>query len=110
MSKDVPVMTGEWVDKVWEKSKHENVHATDAPFSRYRCPALLGLNITVSQLSKKDRVRFFFNITSVSGNQRCSVLVLFVVFVNFLNIIFQIMCLRKVVIFVAFMNHVDVCL
>ena len=59
MSKDVPVMTGEWVDKVWEKSKHENVHATDAPFSRYRCPALLGLNITVSQLSKKDRVRFF---------------------------------------------------
>ena len=27
MTKDVPVMTGEWVDKVWEKSKHENVHA-----------------------------------------------------------------------------------
>ena len=50
--KDVPVMTDEWVDKVWEKSKHENVHATDATFSRYKCPPLLGLNITVSQLGK----------------------------------------------------------
>ena len=67
MTKDVPVMTGEWVDKVWEKSKHENVHATDPPFSRYRCPALLGLNITVSQLSKKDRDLIKKSIESHGG-------------------------------------------
>ena len=36
MSKDVPVMTAEWVEKVWEKSKHENCHATDPQFTRFR--------------------------------------------------------------------------
>ncbi len=55
VSKEIPIMTADWIDQVWEKGRHENVHATDPQFSRYKCPALMGLNITVSQLNKKDR-------------------------------------------------------
>ena len=54
-SKDVPIMTGDWIDQVWEKSKHGPVHATDPPFSRYKCPVLQGLRITISQLMRNDR-------------------------------------------------------
>ena len=55
MSKDVPIMTSDWIVQVWEKSKHDPVHATDPQFSRYKCPALQGLNITISQLVRTDR-------------------------------------------------------
>ena len=55
IQKEVPVMTEEWIDLVWDKSRNKMCHATDSEFSRYKCPSLLGLNITVSQLGKKDR-------------------------------------------------------
>ena len=55
VAREVSIMTSEWVEKVWEKGKHDPVHATDPQFTRYKCPSLLGLNITVSQLGRKDR-------------------------------------------------------
>ena len=55
VSKDVPIMTSDWINQVWEKSKHDPVHATDPQFSRYKCPALHGLSITISQLIRQDR-------------------------------------------------------
>ena len=45
-------MTSEWIEAVWSKAKHANVHATDKEFVRYKCPALKGLTITVSQMYK----------------------------------------------------------
>ena len=29
VKKDIPVMTQEWVQQVWERGKEENIHATD---------------------------------------------------------------------------------
>ncbi len=55
VEKDIPIMTLDWVEQVWEKGKHEAIHATDPQFLRYRCPALLGLSITISQLVRSDR-------------------------------------------------------
>ena len=55
VSKEIPIMTADWINQVWEKSKHNPVHATDPQFSRYKCPALQGINITVSQLMRQDR-------------------------------------------------------
>ena len=52
MAKDIPVMTSDWVDAVWSRAKHANLHATDKEFIRYKCPALKGLVITISQLYK----------------------------------------------------------
>ena len=43
-------MTEEWVSLVWEKGKEENVHATDSQFSKHKCPALMGITFTVSQV------------------------------------------------------------
>ena len=34
VAKDVPIMTSDWLLQVWEKSKHDPVHATDPQFSR----------------------------------------------------------------------------
>ncbi len=53
--KEVPIFTDEWLDKVWEVGKHENVHARDKRFLRYSCPALKGLVICVSQMPRKDK-------------------------------------------------------
>ena len=50
VKKDIPVMTEEWVSLVWEKGKEENVHATDSQFSKHKCPALMGITFTVSQV------------------------------------------------------------
>ena len=50
VKKDIPVMTEEWVTLVWEKGKEENVHATDSQFSKHKCPALMGITFTVSQV------------------------------------------------------------
>ena len=52
IAKEIPVMTSEWIEAVWSKAKHANVHATDKEFVRYKCPALKGLTITVSQMYK----------------------------------------------------------
>ena len=35
VSKDVPIMTSDWILQVWEKSKHDAVHAADPQFSRF---------------------------------------------------------------------------
>ena len=55
--KDIPVMTHAWVDAVWERSgkrtKKASLHATDPQFSRYKCPALMGIIFTVSQMNRK---------------------------------------------------------
>ena len=48
-------MTAEWVQQVWERGEHENIYATDPIFTRYKCPALMGLMLTVSQMGKKDK-------------------------------------------------------
>ena len=43
VEKEVPIMVLDWIQHVWEKSKHDPVHATDPQFSRYKCPALQGI-------------------------------------------------------------------
>ena len=48
-------MTEEWVEQVWEKGMHQNIHATDPTFTRYKCQALMGLTLTVSQMGRKDK-------------------------------------------------------
>jgi topoisomerase (DNA) II binding protein 1 len=48
-------MTAEWITQVWEKGKHDNIHATDPTFTRYKCPALMGLTLTVSQMGRKEK-------------------------------------------------------
>ena len=48
-------MTDEWVAQVWEKGMHQNIHATDPTFTRYKCPALMGLTLTVSQMGRKEK-------------------------------------------------------
>lgn len=55
VAKEIPIMTDEWVEQVWERGRHENVRAGDAQFAKYKCPALKGLTITVSQMNKKDK-------------------------------------------------------
>ena len=40
VSKEIPIFTSEWIDKVWEIGQHENIRATDKRFFRYSCPAL----------------------------------------------------------------------
>lgn len=67
VAKEVPIMTADWIDTVWEKSKHDSVHAVDPQFSRYKCPSLMGLTITVSQLGKKDRDLLKKSIESHGG-------------------------------------------
>lgn len=55
VDKEVPIMTTDWISQVWEKGKHDSVHATDPQFSRYKCPSLQGLVVTISQLVKNER-------------------------------------------------------
>merc|ERR1712126_793192 len=55
VKKEIPIMTDEWVTQVWEKGMHQNIHATDPTFTRYKCPALMGLTLTVSQMGRKDK-------------------------------------------------------
>ena len=54
--------------QVWEKSKHEYIHATDPIFTRYKCPVLQGLCITVSQYGKKDRELLKKSVESHGGS------------------------------------------
>ena len=60
-------MTYDWVLKVWEKGRHENVHATDPQFTRFKCPALMGITFTVSQMNKKDKELLRRSIESHGG-------------------------------------------
>ena len=60
-------MTAEWVQQVWEKGKHDNIYATDPTFTRYKCPALMGLTLTVSQMNRKDKELIKRSIESHGG-------------------------------------------
>ncbi len=53
--KEVPIFTEEWLEKLWEVGKHENIRAEDKRFLRYACPALKGLVICVSQMARRDK-------------------------------------------------------
>ena len=67
VSKEIPIMTNEWVTQVWERGKHDNIHATNPTFTRYKCPALMGLTLTVSQMGKKDKEILKKSIESHGG-------------------------------------------
>ena len=67
VDKEIPIMTEEWIEQVWERGKHESVKAGDAQFAKYKCPALKGLNITVSQMSRKDKELLKKSIESHGG-------------------------------------------
>jgi len=53
----IPVMTSDWVEEVWRTSSCTSalITATEARFSCHLCPALLGLTVTITNLSKEDR-------------------------------------------------------
>jgi len=55
VEKEIPVMTKEWVEEVWKVSCNDYVTAIDARFSTHRCPALLGVTVSVSQIDKADK-------------------------------------------------------
>ncbi|XP_071748981.1 DNA topoisomerase 2-binding protein 1-A [Lepeophtheirus salmonis] len=67
VEKEIPIMTEEWVRNVWKKSQNDNVAATDGQFSRFKCPALMGLNISVSQMNPKDKDLLKKSIESHGG-------------------------------------------
>ena len=58
-------MTEEWVSLVWEKGKEENVHATDSQFSKHKCPALMGITFTVSQVPSVLLLYNLWDLTSL---------------------------------------------
>jgi len=55
VGKEIPCMVPGWVEEVWRVSQEEIINATDPRFVAYRCPALLGVTICVSQLNKSDK-------------------------------------------------------
>eukprot|EP00092_Neocalanus_flemingeri_P010154 GFUD01010944.1.p1 GENE.GFUD01010944.1~~GFUD01010944.1.p1 ORF type:complete len:1552 (+),score=561.52 GFUD01010944.1:76-4731(+) len=55
VGKETPCMLPRWVEEVWKVSKTELVTAVDPRFSSHRCPALLGVTVSVSQLNRADK-------------------------------------------------------
>ncbi|XP_076054847.1 mutagen-sensitive 101 isoform X2 [Oratosquilla oratoria] len=56
--REIPVMTGEWVNAVWEAVQRddcEDIFATDQRFSIYTCAVFKGLIICVSQMNRKEK-------------------------------------------------------
>ena len=53
----MPVMTTQWLDKVWAVSTSEPglVSGVDKRFSSLKCPPLLGLTVCVTGLERQDR-------------------------------------------------------
>jgi len=52
---ETPVMTTQWIHQVWKASSRDLVSAVDPKFSKYKCPAFLGLSVSVSQLNREDK-------------------------------------------------------
>ena len=52
---EIPCMLPRWVGDVWKVSSMELVTAVDPRFSSHRCPAMLGVTVSVSQLSRTDK-------------------------------------------------------
>ncbi len=65
--KEIPIYTAEWLEKLWEAGKDENVRADDKRFLRYACPALKGLVVCISQMSRKDKETLRRKIESHGG-------------------------------------------
>jgi topoisomerase (DNA) II binding protein 1 len=56
VSKEIPVMTAGWLREVWRSSGATTaVTATEPRFSSFRCPALLGVTVSVSKMGKEDK-------------------------------------------------------
>ncbi|KAK6180631.1 hypothetical protein SNE40_008642 [Patella caerulea] len=61
------IMSPEWVQAVWEKSRSRHVHASDDQFSKYRCPLFKGFCISVSGLPQDERKEIRKLIESEGG-------------------------------------------
>ena len=56
VEKETPIMTVGWVKEVWKAScATTTVTAQDPKFSVHRCPALLGVVVSVSKMAKDDK-------------------------------------------------------
>eukprot|EP00092_Neocalanus_flemingeri_P040838 GFUD01044457.1.p1 GENE.GFUD01044457.1~~GFUD01044457.1.p1 ORF type:complete len:510 (+),score=168.37 GFUD01044457.1:65-1594(+) len=55
VEKETPCMLPKWVEEVWKLSTCQLVSAVEPRFIRYRCPALLGVTVSVSQLNRADK-------------------------------------------------------
>jgi len=56
VKKEVPCMLPDWIEEVWKLSQNDpTVSAVDSRFINHRCPPLLGVTITVSQLNRADK-------------------------------------------------------
>jgi len=55
VQKEIPCMLPSWIEEVWKVSSKELVTSVDPRFSSFRCPALLGVTVSVSQLNKADK-------------------------------------------------------
>ncbi|CDW60090.1 BRCT and PTCB-BRCT domain containing protein [Trichuris trichiura] len=55
---NIPIVTPRWVLESWKRRHDRNFHASDASFlNEFKCPAFLGLTITVSGLPMEERTR-----------------------------------------------------
>ncbi|KAI8789482.1 DNA topoisomerase 2-binding protein 1-B [Biomphalaria glabrata] len=61
------IMVKEWVFKVWEVSQTRHIFATDDMFTKYSCPAFLGLTIVVSGFTVGEKNKMRNLITSYGG-------------------------------------------
>ena len=55
VEKEIPCMLPRWVEEVWRVSSNEIVTGVDPRFIIHRCPALLGVTVSVSQLNRADK-------------------------------------------------------
>ncbi|KFD62206.1 hypothetical protein M514_12830 [Trichuris suis] len=55
---NIPIVTPRWVLESWKRRHDRNFHASDVSFlNDFKCPAFLGLTITVSGLPLEERTR-----------------------------------------------------
>lgn len=55
IERNLPVMTGDWVQNLWLESCKRNAHASDPEFQAYKCPVFHGLTITCSNLPRQQK-------------------------------------------------------
>lgn len=65
--KETPCMLPKWVEEVWRVSNTEMVSAIDPRFASHRCPALLGVTVSVSQLNRADKELLRKNVETHGG-------------------------------------------
>uniref|UniRef100_A0A5S6QRB8 BRCT domain-containing protein n=1 Tax=Trichuris muris TaxID=70415 RepID=A0A5S6QRB8_TRIMR len=65
---EIPIVTPRWVLESWKRRHDRNFHAADPSFlNEFKCPAFLGLTITVSGVPMEERVRVRDAICSNGG-------------------------------------------